>query len=102
MTVTLQDFRDAWADKPNRDAAYALAEQWVEENRPQFEPIFGGKTSSELVTIIDAARAAGNEDVVTAATIWELVGFERKHIGGVVRSIPKVEPAPRQKPGDAS
>lgn len=103
MAVTLQDFRDAWADKPNRDAALALAEQWVEENRATFEPIFGGKSSSELVAIIDAARLAGNEDVVTAATIWELVGFDRKNIGGTVRSIPNLEPA-RRKPegGDAS
>lgn len=101
MTVTLQQFRDAWADKPNRAAAITLAEQYVAENRATLEPIFGGKSSTELVTIIDAARLAGSEDVVTAATIWELVGFERKHIGGAVRSIPVNEPRKREA-GDAS
>ena len=52
MAVTIQDFKDAWADKPNRDKAFALAEQYVAENEGILEPILGGKTSDELVAVV--------------------------------------------------
>jgi hypothetical protein len=89
--ATIQEFRDAWADKPNRDKAIAIAEEYITENAAVLDPLFGDKTSPELVTLIDAARLAGNEDVVTALTMYELVHFERQEIGGAVRARPKFE-----------
>lgn len=99
--VTVQEFRDAWADKPNRDAAVALAEQYVAENAALLEPILGDKTSEELVQVIDLARAAGNEDMVTTVTMWELVHFERKEIGGTIAKVIDLSAA-RRKPGGKS
>ena len=83
--TTVQDFVSAWADKPNRDAAYAIAEQYVAENAATLEPILGGKSSDELVQLVDLARAAGNHDMAQVVTMWELVKFPRKNIGGIVR-----------------
>jgi len=80
--VTVQEFRTAWADKENRGAAYALAEQYVAENATVLEAIAGGKTSDECVQIIEALRASNNPDMETAITMYELVKFERKQIGG--------------------
>lgn len=100
VAVTIQDFKDAWADKPNRDKAFAIAEQYVAENEGILEPILGGKTSDELVAVVSLARAAGNDEMATAVTIWELVKFERKQIGGVATTRPVNLPTPlRQKGG---
>lgn len=80
--VTVQEFRIAWADRDNRAAAYAIAEQYVTENETLLETIAGGKTSDECVQIIEALRASNNPDMETAITMYELVKFERKQIGG--------------------
>lgn len=82
--VTVQEFRSAWADKDNRATAYALAEQYVAENATVLEAIAGGKTSDECVQIIEALRASNNSDMETAITMYELVKFERKQIGGTL------------------
>lgn len=82
--ATVQEFRTAWADKPNRAAAHAIADQYVAENAATLEPILGGKSSDECVQLIELARLAGNEELVTAITMWELVQFERKRIGGTL------------------
>jgi hypothetical protein len=86
--ATVQDFRTAWADKANRDKAIEIAKEYVAENAATLDPILGGKTSDDLVQMIDLARAAGNEDMVTSLTMYELVGFERREIGGAVRTRP--------------
>jgi len=80
--VTVKEFQIAWDDKPNRDKAYALAEQYVAENVTMLEAIAGGKTSDECVQIIEALRASNNPDMAIAITMYELVKFERKQIGG--------------------
>ena len=82
--VTIQQFRDAWADKPNRAAAFALAEQYVNENAATLEPILGDKDSDECVQLVSLARAAGNDDMATVVSMWELVTFERRQIGGAL------------------
>ena len=83
--ATVAEFEAAWADKGNREAAYAIAEQYVAENAATLEPILGGKSSDELVKLVDLARAAGNPEMAQVVTMWELVKFARKTIGGVVR-----------------
>lgn len=100
--TTIQEFRAAWADKPNRDAAHAIAAQYVAENAATLEPILGDKSSNELVQMIELARLAGNEDMVTAITMYELVKFERRQIGGALNL--QVDPEPllrRLNGGDA-
>ena len=86
--ATIEEFKAAWADKPNRDQAYAIAEQYVSENAAVLDPILGGKSSDELVKIVDLARAAGNDETATVTTMYELVKFERKQIGGAVNAVP--------------
>ena len=97
--VSIQDFRDAWADKGNRaTVAFAIAEQYVAENAATLDPILGDKTSDELVGIVDLARAGGNQDMVTMVTMYELVKFERRQIGAAVSMLPKL-PIPLRKKG---
>ncbi|MGE3795891.1 MAG: hypothetical protein AB7I38_18470 [Dehalococcoidia bacterium] len=83
--VTVQDFRDAWANKADREPAMEIARQYVEQERAMLEPILGGKTRDELVKVVDLCRAAGNHNMATAATMWELVTFPRQQIGGDIR-----------------
>lgn len=80
--VTVQDFKNAWANKADRAPAMALAEQYVAENAAVLDPILGGKSREELVKIVDLARAAGNDDMAWTVTMWELVKFPRQQIGG--------------------
>lgn len=98
MPVTVQDFKTAWADKPNRDVAYALAEQYVAENAATLEPSLGDKSSDEIVQVVELCRAAGNDDAATAATMYELVKFERRQIGGEIKKVVSF-PAPKRKDG---
>lgn len=90
--ATIQEFRTAWADKPNRAAAYPIAEAYVAENAATLEPILAGKSSNELVQLVELARLAGNDDMATAVTMYELVKFERKQVGGSLNM--QVEPEP--------
>ena len=94
MAVTLEQFRAAWADKPNRDKAYALAEQYAKENAATLDPLLGGMDGEDLVRLVDLARLAGDEDNATAITIYELVKFERQDIGGHIAMVvpPRIRP----------
>ena len=82
--VSVHEFTSAWADKPNRDKAIAIAEKYIAENAATLDPILGGKTSDDCVNLVSLSRAAGNDDMATVVTMWELVKFPRKHIGGAV------------------
>lgn len=94
--VSIQDFRDAWADRANRDAAFAIAEQYVAENEATLAPILAGKSSDELVKMIDLAKLAGNRELADTIKLWELVKFERRHIGGTLRKVLDAGPALRK------
>jgi hypothetical protein len=93
--ATLQEFREAMADRNTRDKALELALAYAEENADTYEPILGGKSSDELVTLVDMARAGGNDDLATAITIYELAKFERKNVGGTVEVRPEL-PTPQR------
>ena len=82
--INISDFTSAWADKNNREAAYAIAEQYVAENSVMLEQMFGNKTSDELVQLVSLSRLAGNHEMAQMITIWELVKFPRKEIGGAI------------------
>jgi hypothetical protein len=82
--ATVQDFRTAWADKANRDKAIEIAEQYIAENAASLEPILGGKSSDECVQLVGLSRLGGNDEMATVVTMWELVKFPRKQIGGAV------------------
>ena len=80
--ATLDEFIEAWIDKPNRDRAYAIAEAFVREHEIRLESMFGGKTSEELAEFCTQARQRGEQEAAWMATIWELVKFPRQTITG--------------------
>jgi hypothetical protein len=80
--ATIQDFRDTWADRSKRDSALELAELYVNENEDTLGPILADKSSDDCVQLVELARLAGNDDLVTTVTMWELVKFPRKDITG--------------------
>ena len=77
-------------------AMQALADKVVADH-PELFALFGdlanqtpdaeGNTGQDkLVLMISALRAAGQEDAVTAASMFELAKFERQEIGVVTRA----------------
>lgn len=65
--------------------AQALADALV-VSHPELFTFLEGQTQEAIVSLVDAFRAAGNEDMVTLATIYELAHWERQNIGGTVQA----------------
>lgn len=99
--ATIQQFREAWADKENRAAAFEIAREYVAENAALLDPILGNLDSDQLVGLIDLARLAGQDDEVTRLTMYELVGFERRNVGGSINMVGDANLPKRLRGGDA-
>jgi len=66
-------------------AAYDVAEAYVNANIATLDPFLGEMNIEQLVTLIDAFRKVGDEDAATRITMYELVKNERQRIGGALQ-----------------
>lgn len=87
MKTELEDFKNAWSDKPNRDKAVAKAEAYVQANLARLSTIYGDLTLPQIVEQIDFYRNVGREDDVVEADMWLLAHYEPQQIGGEAKIV---------------
>jgi len=83
VSEELAAFEAAWIasnETKDRTEARALADAYVAAH-PDLEARYGGFAIPDLVALLDAARARGDEERRVEIDLWLLHAFEPQHIG---------------------
>ncbi len=84
MDAELEAYDQAWKTSTERNAVcQAMADQYVAAH-PELAAKYGSLTIPQLVTLVDSARAAGDEEERIRLDIWINAAFEYQQIGGVI------------------
>lgn len=84
MNEELTAFKETWEASDatkDRTEARSLADAYVAAH-PDLEARYGGFGIPDLVALIDAARARGDEERRVEIDLWLLHAFEPQRIGG--------------------
>ncbi len=84
MDAEIEAYKTAWQTSTERNAVcQAMADQYV-ASHPELAAQYGALTIPQLVTLVDSAREAGDEEEVWRLEIWINAAFEYQQIGGVI------------------
>lgn len=81
LPLALSRFEHAWKTG-DRDLAREIAREFIDSSHPQLKGLLRQYSREGLVRLVDAYRAAGQDENRVIAEMWLLVEYEPQRITG--------------------
>lgn len=81
----LDEFNEKWANRATRSEAKEIAQRYIQKDL-ELQSLCVPLSLEELVTLVDIARARGDDEQRIKLDMWLLANFEPQRIVGSMRT----------------